>query len=81
MLELVDDLIVFEFVQDLAADDVDISIETSADLAAWADGSADFTASVPEYLGDGGQRVILQAPSMDLPTRRFYVRLRVTLKN
>ena len=66
----------------LAADDVEILVETSSDLAFWSDASGIFTLAEPAYLGNGGQRVTLQAPRASLPAaQRLFVRLKVTLRN
>jgi len=71
--QLISDTVVIQFPWNLAASDIDYTIETSTDLHSWSPAAVSENAV---YIGNGTLQITATAPLSDEP-RRFY-RLRVT---
>lgn len=74
-ISLIGDIVRFEFILDLAADDVVAELQVSTDLVNWTDGSSAFPVHTSQHLGTGGLHLVFEAPISDLPTDRYFVRV------
>jgi hypothetical protein len=69
----------FEYIREIAADDVVASLQISTDLSTWTDGSDAFTLRSSQHLGTGGLRLRFEAPMATLPARHSFVRMHFQL--
>lgn len=69
------DTATFEYVREIAADDVVAVLQVSTDLSNWTDGSSTFTLQDSQYLGTGGLRMRFEAPRSTLDAPRHFLRL------
>lgn len=65
----------FEFILDIAADDVIAEIQFSTDLVNWTDGSSTFPVQTSQHLGTGGLHQVFEAPHTALANDRYFVRV------
>lgn len=74
-ISLIGDIVRFEFILDLAADDVIAELQVSTDLVNWTDGSSVFPVQTSQHLGTGGLHKVFEAPNSALTDDRLFVRI------
>lgn len=67
----------FQYVRNLAADDVDVTLQISTDLQTWSEASALFSTVENPYPANGRQPVTLEASRAALPAYPLFLRLKI----